>query len=73
MTITIWIKEQDLEKFKKFYDDVNNEKVIEKEDIPAIEIKKSMPVKGDWLQVNVLYEIYFIMNEMTKKLSIEKE
>ena len=68
LTITVWLKEKDFEKFKKFYDDVNNERQIDKKDIPEIELKTSQPTAADgevcdWLQLNVLYEIYFIMKE----------
>ncbi|HRW20570.1 MAG TPA: hypothetical protein P5509_01220 [Bacteroidales bacterium] len=69
MTITIWIKESELEKFKKFYDDVNNERQIEKEDIPKIDFKTSKPVKGDYLQINIIHEIFYIMREMLEKNS----
>lgn len=68
MTVTIWIEKSELELFKKFYDDVNTGKIIEKNDIPNITFCTYAP--GDiksYLQVNVLYDIYFIMNEMLNK------
>lgn len=63
MTITIWIEKKHLEDFKKFYDAVNQEKIIEKEDVPSVEFKTYAP-DSSYLQVNLLYEIYQIMNEL---------
>ncbi|MCK9575768.1 MAG: hypothetical protein WC979_01920 [Candidatus Pacearchaeota archaeon] len=68
MTVTIWIQEYELEKFKKFYDLVNNSKVIEKEQIPTIKFLNVAPQNTDsYLQVNVLYDIYYIMKEMMEE------
>jgi len=69
MTITIWIEKKHLEDFRKFYDAVNQEKQIEKEDIPSIEFKTSQPKGGNYLQINVWYEIYEIMQLMIEDKS----
>lgn len=65
MTISLWIKDEDLEKFKKFYDAINNEQQIEKKDIPKINLLKSAPIDNtQYIQINVLHEIYIIMIEL---------
>lgn len=61
MDVTIWINEKHLDEFKKFYDDVNEGKIIEKENVPKILFKTQRPKQGEYLQVNVYYEIFQIM------------
>jgi len=64
MTITIWIEENQLEEFTKFYDAVNNDKQISKDEIPKIIFKTSKPRSTTYLQVNVFHDIYLVMKEM---------
>lgn len=72
MTISIWITKTDLESFKKFYDDVNNNVEIKSEEIPEIEFFTQAPPCSsdstvDYLQLNVIYEIYEVMCRLLKK------
>jgi hypothetical protein len=66
MTVTIWIQKEELEKFKKFYDDVNKtpDSKLHEIEKPNIKFYTFAPVGKTLLQVNVLYDIYVIMDKL---------